>query len=95
MAKIRKDKIVTEKARKAIEKIWNKAELKGRPWSKMSTKSPFVGTNILVASGDELVSISYDYENDSLLIHEYQKSKTQLGEEIRASLEKEKLRYSR
>lgn len=75
---------ITAAARKAVEKIWAKSHLKGRCWGK-GDGNPFKGTNITIANGDEMVSISE--KDGSLVIHEFVRvKKTLLGVEVANAL---------
>jgi hypothetical protein len=81
-------------ARKALDLLWNEADLRGRCWGlKKAGDNPYAKTNITVCIGNELVSISRSQEGDKkLIIHEFIKSEgTELGNRVRDILKKEEL----
>lgn len=79
------------KARKALEPVWKRASLKGRCWGPKKKDNPYGATNITIAIGKELVSISQDPDG-GLRIHEFSKTEgTLLGQEIREILQREGL----
>ena len=89
----------TVKARKALNILFEKrAWLKGRCWGPKRKTNPFSGTNITIAIGDELVSISQGMDR-RLRIHEFvRRDRTKqpvfmLGDLIRKELEKVNLNF--
>ena len=81
----------TVKARKVLEFIWARSQLCGRCWGKGET-DPYKGTNITIASENELVTISMNGEKE-LVAHQFKLvEKTNLGDEIFGILEKANLR---
>jgi len=77
---------VTVLARFAVDSIWKSSDLKGRCWGPKKSKkiSPYAGTNITLAIGDELVTICQDKETGLLIIHEFRRIKrTKLGKKVR------------
>lgn len=76
------------KARKALDELWCLAWLKGRCWGKKleQEQNPYQNSNITIAVGNELVSVSQNIDN-SLSVHEfYRTSHTSLGKRVRAIL---------
>lgn len=74
------------KARKVLDFLWKKSQLKGRCWGPTDSKNPFSGSNITIAVGDELVSIIQN-PDDSLKIHEFRRSdNTELGNIVEKNL---------
>jgi hypothetical protein len=84
------------KARKILDSLWKKAWLRGRCcWGvKLEDKNnPYLGPNITLAIGNELVSISQDPDG-SLKIHEFSKTRdTDLGKKIKEVLTKESIKF--
>jgi hypothetical protein len=86
------DKMVL--ARKALDSLWGKADLRGRCWGlKKTGDNPYAKTNITICIGNELVSVSRSQTGDKgLIIHEFVKSKnTGLGEMIGKILREKEL----
>ncbi len=79
-------------ARKALDSLWKEeAQLKGRCWGPKGKDNPFSATNITIAIGTELVSISQT-DDGQLRIHEFSKTEnTSLGERVRKILQEEGL----
>jgi hypothetical protein len=76
-------------ARKALDGFWSRAWLKGRCWGRKlgHTQNPYLNSNITIAIGNELVSVSEDVDG-SLSVHEfYRASHTSLGKQVRAILQ--------
>ena len=75
-------------ARQALDLLWKKeAQLKGRCWGPKSEDNPFSATNITIAIGTELVSVSQT-DDGRLRIHEFSKTEnTSLGERVRTILQ--------
>ncbi len=89
MAKSKKSIDHSVIARKVLDDLWKEAHLKGRCWGPRKKGNPYAATNITIAIGNELVSISY---NGELKIHEFVLAKnTSLGRKIRKLLRKHKL----
>ncbi|GEM_PF-3432290 len=82
------DPDITVLARKCLQKIWETAGLRGRCWglkSKNHRRNPYVGTNITMARGDEMVTVSCS--DDKLVLHQFKKAEiTALGTEVRERL---------
>jgi hypothetical protein len=81
------------KARKALDGLWSMAWLKGRCWGRKlkHAQNPYRNSNITIAIGDELVSISQSPDN-SLTVHEFSKTEnTSLGKQVRTVLKAEGL----
>lgn len=79
------------RARKALDSVWKRASLKGRCWGPKRKDNPYSASNITIAVGEELVSISQDTDGN-LKIHEFRKTEgTLLGEEVRTTLQREGL----
>lgn len=81
------------KAREALDSLWEKAWLRGRCWGlKLKRQNnPYRATNITIAIGSELVSIS-QREDGVLRIHEFSRTKdTCLGKGIKKILQEEGL----
>jgi len=78
-------KDITVKARKALSPLWDKAHMQGRCWGRKSSANLYSGTNITIAHGNDLVSVS---ERDGqLIIHEFErKPGTKLGKQTRELL---------
>ena len=77
----------TVEARKILDKIWLQAQLRGRCWGKGKV-NPYKGTNITIASGNELVTISMNGEKE-LVLHQFKLAqKTKLGDEVLEILRK-------
>ncbi|MDD5431060.1 MAG: hypothetical protein PHP03_02440 [Candidatus Pacebacteria bacterium] len=76
-------------ARKVLDGIWkDEAQLKGRCWGPKKNGNLYGGTNITIAVGNELVSVSEDGKG-SLKIHEFVRSgSTALGGKIKNLLAK-------
>ncbi len=53
------------KARKALQLLWERADLKGRCWGPKREDNPYSATNITFAVKDELVSVSQKGEDTS------------------------------
>jgi hypothetical protein len=90
----KKENDPTVLARKALDVLWNEADLRGRCWGlKKAGNNPYAKTNITVCIGNELVSISRSQKGDKkLIVHEFTKSEgTKLGNRVRDILEKEGL----
>jgi hypothetical protein len=69
------------KARKVLDQLWRKSQLRGRCWGPTKTHSnnPFARSNITIAFGDELITIIQNLDG-SLRIHEFSRSvNTELG----------------
>jgi hypothetical protein len=87
------------RARKILHSLWTSCWLKGRCWGPKlaegnDRKNPFRGSNITIAVGMELVSISQNPDG-SLNIHEFaQVYGTTLGKKIRAMLKEEQIQIS-
>ncbi len=82
------------KARKALESLWKSADLKGRCWGPKHNNNPYAFSNITIAVGNELVTISMD-RNGRLVIHEFRKTEgTDLGERVREIIKKQELPLS-
>jgi hypothetical protein len=86
-------KLLLVKARKLLDPLWVKSWLKGRCWGPLYVsdaenglqKNPFAQSNITIAVGDELVSISQGPEG--LKIHEFSRiTNTNLGDKVRKIL---------
>lgn len=88
MAKKNPEQDPTVQARKVLDELWSEADLRGRCWGLrkgIKSDNPFAGTNITIAVGGELVSVSR--KGDELVIHEFVKSPdTALGRKVRAIL---------
>lgn len=68
-------------ARKVLNSLWEDADLRGRCWGIKKESNPFVGSNITIAYGDELVSVCQD--GSKIIIHEFiRTSGTELGEVV-------------
>lgn len=82
------------RARQALNLLWEKeADLKGRCWGPKRENNPYSASNITIAIGTELVSISQDPDG-SLRIHEFSRTEgTLLGERIREILQREGLSF--
>ncbi|MBU4223985.1 hypothetical protein KJ934_02075 [Patescibacteria group bacterium] len=81
----------TVKARKILEPLWNKADLKGRCWGPKRADNDYKGTNITILNGEELVTVSQG-DNGGLRIHEFLKTEnTLLGIKVREIFETEGL----
>lgn len=73
-------------ARKALESLWGVADLKGRCWGPKREGNAFALSNITLAAGDEMVTISKNSKGE-LVIHEFERvGGTILGKRIRDSL---------
>jgi hypothetical protein len=87
----------TVKARKALDLLWAKAHMKGRTWGpkgKKKNPSPYAGTNILLAKGNELASVSLDKNTKRLIIHQFiAVEDTALGKQIKRALVRAKLYF--
>jgi len=78
----------TVEARKALDGIWLKSQLRGRCWGRGNV-NPFKGTNITFASDAELVTISRNGKNDELILHQFKLvRKTALGDKVFKVLQK-------
>lgn len=80
--------ILTVLARKVLDVLWKSADLQGRPYGlrRNNPGNPFAGTNILIAIGDELVSVSCP-NGDELIANEFVRTKnTKLGRRIKRKL---------
>jgi len=88
-------------ARKALDDLWKSADLRGRCWGSKrkenphwepsQIENPYASSNITLAVGDELVTISMS-EHGRLRIHEFRKVKgTVLGKKIKTIFEREGL----
>ena len=94
MAKKKPANDPTVPARKALEELWREADLKGRCWGPRKPENPFAGTNITIAIGGELVSVSQ--REGALVIHEFARSPdTALGRKVRAILRASGLQVAR
>lgn len=82
----------TVEARKVLDSLWREIPLRGRPWGlKKSGTNCYGGTNILLATDKELVSISMNSKGN-LRIHEFKRSKnTSLGRQIKKRLRQNNL----
>ncbi len=75
------------KARKALDGLWRETDLKGRCWGLRRNGNRYQDTNITLAQGKELVTISMDKEG-RLLVHVFRKAKkSSLGETIKEALQ--------
>jgi hypothetical protein len=73
-------------ARKALDILWTSVLLRGRCWGLRKDNNIFAGSNITMAIGEELVSIS-QLPNGTLRIHEFaRKERTSLGGKVREIL---------
>lgn len=81
-------------ARKALNPLWKIAQLKGRCWGpKLKNDNPFFGSNITLAAGDNLVSVSQDPDGN-LRIHQFIRTKTtMLGNAVKEIFKKENLNF--
>ena len=83
MAKKNQAQDPTVLARKVLDELWREADLRGRCWGLRKFANYFAGTNITIAVGSELVSVSR--KGDELVIHEFVRSPdTALGRKVRA-----------
>jgi hypothetical protein len=85
---------VTVQARMTVDLVWKNSDLKGRCWGPRGAKrvSPYAGTNITLAIGDELVTISENKKTGALIVHEFKKMPwTKLGRQIRQLLKGHRL----
>jgi hypothetical protein len=83
------------KAREVLSPLWDfkKAWLRGRLWGRGKKDNPYRASNITIAIGKELVSISQGPDG-KLRIHEFSKTEnTSLGKDIRKILEKAGLSF--
>ena len=79
------------KAREVLGSIWKESDLKGRCWGPTREDNPYVKSNITLAIGEELISVSQNQEGE-LIIHEFVKTKgTSLGKTVRKILLSAKL----
>ena len=79
---------VTVQARLAVDSIWKDSDLKGRCWGPRGSGSgsSYAGTNITLAIGDELVTISHNRKTDALIVHEFKRiPRTKLGNYLKVS----------
>jgi len=77
----------TVAARKAMETLWQEAHLKGRCWGPRNPSNRYAATNITIAIGDQLVSVSW--RKGKLVIHEFVRTKnTLLGRRVKKVLQK-------
>lgn len=72
-------------ARKALDDLWkNEAQLKGRCWGPVKPDNPYMATNITIAIGNEMISISWDRKRKKFVFHEFRKTKnTSLGRKMK------------
>jgi hypothetical protein len=86
------------KARKCLDRFWKEVWLKGRCWGPpyvAGTLNPYAASNITIAVGNELVSISQNPDG-SLNVHEFSRAEnTFLGRKVKAVLRKNKLKISK
>ena len=78
-------------ARKVLAPLWKKAMLKGRCWGPRNGNNPYGASNITLAIGEELVSISQKPDG-TLIIHEFAKAEeTLLGTMVKEILRRQGL----
>jgi hypothetical protein len=72
-----------------IEKIWEKAQARGRCWGSKKNKNPLGGSQITFFAGDE-AAIILENPKGKFQIIEYKqtKGKTQLGDKLKNILKK-------
>jgi len=74
-------------ARIILNSLWQNALLKGRCWGPKTEDNPFAASNITIAIGTELISVSQKI-NGVLVIHEFSKTtETSLGLKAKELLE--------
>ena len=83
-------------ARRVLDSLWKKSLLRGsRCWGPKREDNPFSASNIIIATGSELISVSQN-ENGELRIHEFSKTEnTSLGKEARAVLQSQGLSFEK
>ncbi len=82
----------TVDARKVLELMWAKSQLRGRCWGRGKV-NPYKGTNITIALEDELVTISRNGKKEELIVHQFQLAKsTKLGDKVIEILQTANLR---
>lgn len=87
-AKISDPMVIT---RKILTSIWAKAQLRGRCWGRGGKNNPFNGTNITLAIGKELITISMNREKQ-LIMHQFKLvEQTKLGDKISKILQEDGL----
>jgi hypothetical protein len=80
-------------ARKTLNPLWEFADLKGRCWGPKRKDNPYAFSNITLAIGNELITISMD-GNKHLIIHEFRKTEgTALGERVKDILKEQGLPF--
>ena len=81
------------KARKVLNSLWQEASLKGRCWGLAKRDNPYSATNITIAIGTELVSVSQG-KDGKLRIHQFTRAKgTSLGRRVKRILRNNKLSF--
>lgn len=74
-------------ARKLVDELWQKSDLRGRCWGLAKPRNRYRATNITIAIGPELVSISLG-KNGQLRVHQFRRVKeTTLGHRVKKSLQ--------
>lgn len=77
----------TVKARKVLDALWQSSDSRGRCWGLRKNGNQFAGTNITIALGDELISISMNSKKE-LVIHQFQRvAETNLGNRVKQLLQ--------
>lgn len=83
------------KARKALEQLWQEAMLKGRCWGPKKECNSYKGSNITLAIGNELITIS-QLPDGKLAIHEFvEGNDTLLGKRVKEIFDKEGIPFER
>jgi len=90
-----------EEARKAVDDLWEKANLKSRPWpmkkennSKSNPYAPCIGSNIMILMDEEIILITLAKGGQELLINEFSKTpRTSLGNAVRRILKEKSLPF--
>lgn len=81
------------KARKVLDPLWKKSQLRGRTWGLIREDNPYSATNITMVIGNELVSVSQDPDG-SLRIHEFKRTTdTLFGNTVKEIFKKENLKF--
>ncbi len=84
-------------ARKALNALWERSQLRGRCWGLGGNNgnNPYKGSNITIADGRELVTISMNGKRE-LVVHQFALvQKTQLGKQVIGLLQKANLKTVR
>jgi hypothetical protein len=77
-----------------VDLVWKNSDLKGRCWGPRGKErvSPYAGTNITLAIGDELITISENRKTGALIVHEFKRiTGTKLGRQIKLLLKGKQL----